>query len=137
MRERLLAAMMQEEAACAADEALEQELRGLYQPESLPVVLQQNLRPILRQKEYHWRRSILWRYAGAAAAVLVLGGVALHIQSVQSPPALEASVSQQRQQGEAPNEQQDTFILKSNDNQSRVVIRVLSHNPAQLTDEVI
>ena len=136
MRERLLAAMMQEEAACAADEALEQELRGLYQPESLPVVMQQNLRPILRQKS-HWRRAILWRYAGAAAAVLVLGGVALHIQSVQSPPALEASVSQQRQQGEAPDEQQDTFILKSNDNQSRVVIRVLSHNPAQLTDEVI
>ena len=45
--------------------------------------------------------------------------------------------SQQRQQGEVPNEHEDTFILKSNDNQSRVVIRVLSHNPAQLTDEVI
>ena len=137
MRERLLAAMMQEEAACAADEALEHELRDQYHPVPLPVAMQQNLRPILQQKKSHSRRTILWRYAGAAAAVLVLGGVALHVQSVRLSPALDACVSQQRQQGKVPNEHEDTFILKSNDNQSRVVIRVLSHNPAQLTDEVI
>lgn len=137
MRERLLAAMMQEEAACAADDSLEQELRHRHYPAPLPVAMHQNLRPLLRQERRQWSSAVLWRYAGAAAAVLVLGGVVVHFQQPQTPAVLEASVSQQRQQGETPNEHQDTFILKSNDNRSRVVIRVLSHNPAQLTDDVI
>lgn len=137
LRKRLLAAMMQEEADCAADEALEQELRQQCYPVPLPTDVHQNLRPVLQQEKKHWCSAILWRYAGAAAAVLVLGGVALHSLPIQPPPAQEASVTQQRQQREAANEHQDTFILKSSDNKSRVVIRVLNSHPAQLTDDVI
>ena len=133
MRERLLAAMLQEEADCAADDALERELLKQYFPTPLPADMQQRLIPARR----FWRRTTQWRYVGSAAAALALGGVALTLLQPQAAHTPKVSISQQRQAEDATSTQQDTFILETNDDQGRVVIRVLSHNTAQLTDDVI
>ncbi len=140
LRHRMLQAMEQESAELQADAALERELREVYAAAPMSRDMRRRLPLCMQGAATRTPRVYVRRWAGVAAAVVLLAGVLIRFMPTDKPTEAAAMVKMSRQVTAAEDGRGtvrcDTFVMESAD-RSRLVIRVEEPEKSQLPDDVI
>lgn len=140
LRQRMLQAMEQESAELQADAALERELRSVYAPAPMSSDMRRRLPLYMNGVATRAPRVYVRRWAGVAAAVVLLSGVLIRFMPTDKPVEATTLVKMTRQvtaaEGGSGAVRCDTFVMESSD-RSRLVIRVETPEQSQLPDDVI
>lgn len=140
LRQRMLQAMEQESAELQADVALERELRAVYAAAPMSSDMRLRLPLCMQAAATRVPRVYVRRWAGVAAAVVLLAGVLIRFMPTDKPMETAPLVKMNRQvmaaEGGHSAVRCDTFEMESAD-RSRLVIRVEEPEKSQLPDDVI